>query len=109
MHKSAKLLEEEDKLIQRAVSAPKPMYYRPEFLTEHLALYLAENNMHYAAEMDPDDFARWVFPRLFHSRVPRYESIAKQGYTVTSQEVAQVKNEHDFLGLLERAIERQGV
>lgn len=101
--------EEEDKLIQRAVSAPKPMYYRPEFLTEHLALYLSENNMHYAAEMDPDDFARWVFPRLFHSRVPRYESIAKQGYTVTSQEVAQVKNEHDFLGLLERAIERQGV
>jgi hypothetical protein len=100
---------EENKLIQRAVSAPKPLYYRPEFLTEYLALYLADNNMQYAAEMDPDEFARWVFPRLFHSRIPRYERIAKQGYTVTSEEVAQVKNEQDFLGLLERAIERQAI
>mgnify|MGYP002631492526 CR=1 FL=1 len=99
--------EEENKLIQRAVSAPKPLYYRPEFLTEHLALYLAENNLDYAAEMDPDEFARWVFPRLFRSRIPRYEKIAKQGYTVTSEEVSQVKNERDFLALLETVIKRQ--
>ncbi len=99
--------DEEDKLIQRAVSAPKPLYYRPHFLTEHLALYLAEKGLQYAAEMDPDDFARWVFPRLFHSRIPRYEEIARQGYTVTSEEVGQVKNEQDFLQLLETAIARQ--
>ncbi len=98
---------EENKLIQRAVSAPKPLYYRPEFLTEHLALYLVENGLTYAAEMDPDDFARWVFPRLFHSRLPRYEKIAELGYTVTSEEVAQVKDEQDFLALLETAIARQ--
>ena len=99
--------DEENKLIQRAVSSPKPLYYRPEFLTEHLALYLAENNLQYAAEMEPDEFARWVFPRLFHSRIPRYEEIAKQGYTVTSEEVSQIQNEEDFLALLESAIERQ--
>ena len=98
--------EEENKLIQRAVSAPKPLYYRPEFLIEHLALYLAENKLDFAAEMDPDEFARWVFPRLFHSRIPRYEEIAKHGYTVTSEEVSQVKNEQDFLSLLEQAIKR---
>lgn len=97
---------EENKLIERAVSAPKPLYYRPEFLNEHLALYLEEQGLTYAAEMDPDEFARWVFPRLFHSRVPRYEEIARQGYTVTSEEVAQVKNEQDFMELLELAIER---
>ncbi|MBC8211487.1 MAG: ATPase [Gammaproteobacteria bacterium] len=99
--------EEENKLIQRAVSSPKPLYYRPEFLTEHMAKYLAENNLQFAAEMDPDGFARWVFPRLFHSRIPRYEEIARQGYTVTSEEVSQIQNEQDFLQLLERAIERQ--
>jgi hypothetical protein len=100
--------EEENKLIQRAVSAPKPLYYRPEFLTEYLAAYLQQNNLDYAAEMDPDDFARWVFPRLFRSRVPRYEEIAKLGYTVTAEEVARIKSEEDFLLLLETAIEKQG-
>jgi len=99
--------QEEEKLIARAQSAPKPLYYRAEFLQEQLAIYLAENNIEYAAQMDPDDFTRWVFPRLFHSRVPRYEEIAKQGYTVTSEEVSQVKNENDFLKLLETVIARE--
>jgi hypothetical protein len=99
-------LEEERKLIARAQSDPKPLYYRPEFLREQLKVYLTENDLQYAAEMDPDAFTRWVFPRLFHSRVPRYEKIAEQGYTVTSREVAQVRDEHDFLDLLETAIAR---
>ena len=99
--------EEEQKLISRAQSAPKPLYYRPEFLLEQLDIYLAENNLEFAAQMDPDEFTRWVFPRLFHSRVPRYEEIAKRGYTVTSQEVSAVKNEADFLALIETAIGRQ--
>ena len=99
--------EEEQKLISRAQSAPKPLYYRPEFLLEQLEAYLAENNLEFAAQMDPDEFTRWVFPRLFHSRVPRYEDIAKRGYTVTSQEVSSVKNEADFLALIETAIARQ--
>lgn len=98
--------EEEQKLISRAQSAPKPLYYRPEFLLEELNNYLQETGLQFAAEMDPDEFTRWVFPRLFHSRVPRYEEIAKRGYTVTSQEVAKVKNEADFLQLIETAIER---
>lgn len=98
--------EEEQKLIARAQSDPKPLYYRPEFLLEQLEIYLQENGLSYAAEMDPDAFTCWVFPRLFHSRVPRYETIAQQGYTVTSREVAQVRDEQDFLGLLEMAIAR---
>jgi len=99
--------EEEQKLIQRAQSDPKPLYYRPAFLEEQLAVYLQENQLDYAAEMDPDEFTRWVFPRLFHSRVPRYEAIAgPYGYTVTSQEVAGVRDEADFLALLETAIDR---
>ncbi|TCK17954.1 hypothetical protein DFR30_1208 [Thiogranum longum] len=99
--------EEEAKLIARAQSDPKPLYYRPGFLSEQLDIYLAEQGLAYAAEMDPDDFTRWVFPRLFHSRIPRYEAIARpHGYTVTSQEVAQVRDEKDFLNLLETVIER---
>jgi len=101
--------EEEQKLISRAQSAPKPLYYRPEFLQQELQSYLQENGLDFAAQMDPDEFTRWVFPRLFHSRIPRYEAIAMpHGYTVTSREIAEVKNEADFLSLLETAIERKG-
>jgi hypothetical protein len=100
---------EEQKLIERAQSDPKPLYYRPAFLTEQLDTYLQETGLSYAAEIDPDEFTRWVFPRLFHSRIPRYEAIAKpHGYTVTSEEVAQVRDEADFLALLEKAIGRAG-
>ncbi len=101
--------EEEDALIRRAQSDPKPLYFRPAFLAEHLPRYLTEKGLEYVAQIEPDDFARWVFPRLFHSRIPRYEAIAgPHGYTVTSQEVAQVRDERDFVALLETAIARKG-
>ncbi len=99
--------EQEKVLIERAVSDPKPLYYRPDFLQEHLQLYYQETGLEYAAQIDPDEFARWVFPRLFRSRLPRYDEIAKLGYSVTSEEIDQVKNDSDFLSMLEMAIERQ--
>ncbi|WP_419592162.1 ATPase [Thiolapillus sp.] len=99
--------EQEQQLISRAQSSPKPLYYRPEFLLEQLEIYLAEMDLDYAAQMDPDDFTRWVFPRLFHSRIPRYEEIARQGYTATSKELAGVNTETEFLDLLETAIARE--
>ncbi len=98
---------QEKVLIERAVSDPKPLYYRPEFLQEHLQLYYQETGLEYAAQIDPDEFARWVFPRLFRSRLPRYDAIAKLGYTVTSEEIDHVQNDADFLNMLEMAIERQ--
>jgi hypothetical protein len=101
--------EEAQALIQRAQSDPKPLYYRPAFLSEQLQVYLELQGLEYAAQMDPDDFTRWIFPRLFHSRLPRYEAIARpHGYTVTSREVAEVRDEQDFLILLEAAIARNG-
>jgi len=99
--------EQEQLLIERAVSDPKPLYYRPDFLQQHLQTYFAETGLEYAAQINPDDFARWVFPRLFHSRLPKYDAIAELGYTVTSEEVARVENGADFVRLLETAIERQ--
>jgi hypothetical protein len=100
--------EDEIKLIQRAQADPKPLYYRPAFLGAAVRDYLDEQGLEYVAEIDPDEFTRWVFPRLFHSRVPRYEAIARpHGYTVVSTEVAQVRDEADFLDLLEAAIARK--
>ena len=98
---------QEQVLIERAVSDPKPLYYRADFLQQHLQMYFDETGLEYAAQIDPDDFARWVFPHLFHSRLPRYDAIANLGYTVTSEEVDLVEDDGDFLRLLEMAIERQ--
>jgi hypothetical protein len=99
---------EEEALISRAQSSPKPLYYRPAFLEEQLQQYLELHGLEYAAQVDPDDFCSWVFPRLFHSRVPRYEAIARpHGYTVTSHEVAAVRDERGFLDLMENAIARK--
>lgn len=96
---------DEAKLIARAQADPKPLYFRPEFLQTAVADYLALRGLEYVAQIDPDDFTRWVFPRLFHARIPRYEAIARpHGYTVSSEDVAQVRDERDFLDLVESAI-----
>jgi len=101
--------KDEKALIARAVADPKPLYYRDAFLDEKMALYMGERKLDYVAQIDPDDFVRWVFPHLFYARIPRYEAIAREyGYTITTDELGQVQSESDFLALVERAIERRG-
>lgn len=100
----------EQTIIDRAKKEPKPLYYRPEFVDEKLAQYMAERKFDSTDQIDPDDFVSWVFPELFKARVPRYEAIADQyGYTVDGDEVAKVRNEDDFIQLIAQAIARQSV
>lgn len=99
---------DEEELIKRAETDPKPLYYRPEFLDEQLAVYMQEKDLEYVALIDPDDFVRWVFPKLFHARIPRYESIANQyGYTITTQQLHSIRDEKDFLDLLSKVVSEQ--
>ena len=99
---------DEQALIERATRAPKPLYYREEFLLEQMAIYMQERGLEYVAMVEPDDFVRWIFPRLFYARIPRYDAIAeKYGYTTTTEELSKVQNTDDFLALITRAIERQ--
>ena len=98
--------EDEKQLIQRAEDSPKPMYYRSAFLDQQLAAYMNERELEFVALVDPDDFVRWVFPRLFYDRIPRYEEIAKNyGYTITTDDVARVQNQEDFLALVHKALD----
>ena len=100
---------DEHHLIHRAESNPKPLYYREDFLDTQLREYQQTHGIEYVAQIDPDDFVRWMFPRLFRSRIPRYEAIAREyGYTVTTEELSQVRTEEDFLALVECALEREG-
>ena len=100
--------KDEQELIRRAEEDPKPLYYREAFLDEQLAVYQRDQGYAYVAEIDPDAFVRWMFPRLFYARLPRYQAIADaHGYTITTDELAQAKDEAGFLRLVERALERQ--
>ena len=99
--------EDEAELIRRAQADPKPLYYREAFLDEQLAIYMRENNLSYVAMIDPNELVRWMFPRLFYARIPRYEDIAaRYGYTISSRDLWRVRNEHDFLSLIEQVIDQ---
>jgi len=99
---------DEEALIKRSVSAPKPLYYREAFLDEQLEVYMGMKGIDYVSLIDPIDFTSWVFPRLFRTRIPRYEAIAEQyGYTVTTEELVRAEDEAGFLRLLEQVIERE--
>lgn len=97
--------QDEAELIHRAENDPKPLYYREAFLDEQLDVYLREKGLDYVAEIEPDDFVRWMFPRLFRARIPRYEAFAaRYGYTVTTEQLATVRDEADFLALVEELL-----
>ena len=99
----------EQVLIRRAVSNPKPMYYSEQFLRDQLAVFLKENKLNDVDDMDPEVFARWIFPELVKHRRPLYQDLAdKYGYTISAGEAEQVNSEEDLLNLVELAIERAG-
>ncbi|NBS16946.1 MAG: ATPase [Gammaproteobacteria bacterium] len=94
-------------LIERAKSHPKPLYYRETFLDEQLSIFMGVHGYGQVTDIPPDQFVTWVFPKLFHARLPRYESIAKTfGYSVDAEDLAKVQNEFDFIELICEALER---
>lgn len=98
----------EHTIVERARSDPKPLYYRPEFVDEKLAEFMAVHGYTEVEQIDPNQFVSWVFPLLFRSRVPRYEAIARQyGYTVSADETCGIRSEAEFMQLIATAIARQ--
>ncbi len=95
----------ESALIERAQTHPKPLYYQTEFLKQQLQTYLQENQLIYVAQIDPNAFVRWVFPRLLEHRKPKYELIASQyGYTIDSEQLYQCKSASEVLDLIQEAL-----
>jgi hypothetical protein len=91
----------ENVLIERAKTYPKPLYYQAEFLQQQLAIYLTKNNFTYVAQINPNAFASWIFPRLLTHRKPKYSRIAKQyGYTIDSENLYQCRNADEVLKLI---------
>ena len=101
---------EEEELVKRQLAAPKPMYYRETFLEEHLEEFMTQRQLKYVAMIDPNEFVKWIFPKLFYERIPRYERIAKDhGYVISTKEVLSVSDEHSFVELVSTALDRDGI
>ncbi len=100
----------EQTIIDRAKSDPKPLYYREEFLDQKLDEYLQLKDLSNTDAIVPDDFVSWVFPELFKSRLPRYQAIVDQyGYTIDASEAGEIVDEDEFIQLIAKAIDQQGL
>jgi hypothetical protein len=96
----------EKMLIQRAIDDPKPMYYQDQFLDEQLQAYLGAKGLTDPAQMDPNDFARTIFPALLEYRKPKYQAMADNyGYTVSANDAATVVDEASFIELVASVLE----
>ncbi|MDO5528512.1 MAG: ATPase [Paracoccus sp. (in: a-proteobacteria)] len=95
-----------DELIRRFDRAPKPMYYKPDFIDAAWRDYRMERGLR-EDEVDPDDFIRWAYARALAHRQPRYEAMARRGVTITAEEVGSVRSPEDFTALVAAAIDRQ--
>ena len=92
---------QEQVLIKRAQDYPKPLYYPPATFDEWVREYCAEEGVSGPEAMDPEGFARWVFPKLLASRLPKYQAIAdKYGVSIESADLEKVESEAEFLELI---------
>lgn len=99
----------EQELVRRAVTNPKPLYYREDFLDQKLAAYLKQEGLESTAQIDPNKFVRWIFPELLEHRRPLYQALADQhGYTIDARDISLVESESDFIALVAKAIRTDG-
>ena len=93
-----------EELVRRFDRAPKPMYYRPEFLERKWVQYRVERGLR-EDEVAPDDFVRWTYREALEARHPRYAAMAANwGVKVRAEDVALVRDEKDFTSLIAAAL-----
>ena len=99
--------EMEQQLIRRAVTHPKPLYYREDFFQTQVAIYLAEQSLDSPSRIEPDEFVQWIFPKLAAHRKPRYEAITRQyGYAVDAASISSLRDEKDIIDLIGEALDQ---
>ncbi|TFL18622.1 ATPase [Jannaschia formosa] len=94
-------------LIDRFARAPKPMCYRPAFLTDAWRAHMARTGCA-PEEVDPKAFAVEAYTAAIRERQPRYAAMARNwGVTVQASDVAQVRDGDDVIDLVAGALGRR--
>ncbi|PWJ21005.1 ATPase [Jannaschia seohaensis] len=93
-------------LIDRFARAPKPMCYRPEFLTQAWQSHMRRTG-HGPDQVDPKAFAVEAYTAAIRERQPRYAAMARNwGVTVQASDVMQVRDAEDVTDLVAGALGR---
>ncbi len=91
-------------ITQRALDYPKPLYYNETFLLQQLKYYGEEKGITQIEEIVPDEFIRYIVPKLMQHRDKRYLAIAEQyGKVIDANAAFAVRDEKDFLELTAQA------
>lgn len=91
-------------LIRRFERAPKPIYYRPDFLRRLWGEHLAETGEAPDA-VDPDAFARRSYAAVIAARQPRYAAIAARwGVSIPAARVETARDASDVVALVAEAL-----
>jgi hypothetical protein len=94
-------------ILERASSAPKPLYFPPAFLAERLARYYEKFDLNGVDEIDPQEFLRWIFPHLFEARLPKYQALAEKYGVVLASHKIDFDSEDGFLKAVAEALDEQ--
>ncbi|MGH1456913.1 MAG: hypothetical protein ACRBDI_09045 [Alphaproteobacteria bacterium] len=96
----------EQTVLQRAQDYPKPLFFPPSHFQGWLHEYIELYSIDGVEAVDPNNFSRWVFPKLFESRKPKYQALADQyGVTIPSKEFYVMKNSDDFITIIAEYLE----
>lgn len=98
------LADEQDTsdLMQRAQDDPKPLFFPAALFDGWVRSYMQEKTISDYGDIEPNDFSRWVFPRLYESRLPKYKRLAdRYGITIYSKTMAEIEEEEDLFAVIE--------
>lgn len=88
-------------ITERALDYPKPLYYNEVFLMQQLTDYGKQHNVANVTDIEPNDFIRFVIPKMVQHRRERYLAIAERyGKVIDANAVFHVRDEADFLELI---------
>ncbi|CTQ34262.1 hypothetical protein [Jannaschia rubra] len=86
----------------RFAKAPKPMYYRPEFLATLWRDYAGDEP---EETVDPDAFARHSYAAVIDARQPRYAAMAANwGVNLRAEDAATARDASDVTAMVAEAI-----
>lgn len=97
--------KEEKQVLERAQIYPKPLFFPPLLFPAWVKEFMNDRRIEEINLIDPDEFSRWVFPKLFYSRLPKYQKLADAyGVTIPCSDLYNVRDEQDFIALIAQGL-----